>query len=121
MKCILPLNSPFNHPMKVRIDILSKSDFIGRGMAELIINPTYRTMRENDMHVTVTSQGHIGYNDYPFNLQGIGLSLPPHDQSVLFESGFTIGSSAEKLSNGIRDISGNDQERSFFILSLIHI
>jgi hypothetical protein len=73
------------------------------------------------MHVTVTSQGHIGYNDYPFNLQGIGLSLPPHDQSVLFESGFIIGSSAEKLSNGIRDISGNDQERSFFIRSSVNV
>ncbi|MCE2756152.1 MAG: T9SS type A sorting domain-containing protein [Ignavibacteriae bacterium] len=90
-------------------------------MAELIINPTYRTLRENDMHLTVTSQGHIGYNDYPFNLQGIGLSLPPHDQSILFESGFIIGSSAEKLSNGIRDISGNDQERSFFIRSSVNV
>jgi serine protease len=121
VNCILPLNAPFNHSMKVRIDILSKSEFIGRGMAELIINPTYRTMRENDMHVTVSSQGHIGYNDYPFNLQGIGLSLPPHDQSLLFESGCIIASSAEKLSNGVRDISGNDQERSFFIRSSVNV
>ena len=121
VKCILPLNPPFNHSMKIRIDIQSKSEVIGRGIAELIINPTYRTMRENDMHVTVTSQGHIGYNDYPFNLQGIGLSLPPHDQSILFESGFIIGSSAEKLSNGVRDISGNDQERSFFIRSSVEV
>ena len=121
VQCTLPLNPPFNHTLKLRIDIISKSDLIGRGMAELIINPTYRTLRENDMHLTVTSQGHIGYNDYPFNLQGIGLSLPPHDQSILFESGLIIGSSAEKLSNGIRDISGNDQERSFFIRSSVNV
>ncbi len=121
VECTLPMNPPFNHPMKLRIDIISKSRMIGRGIAELIINPTYRTLRENDMHLTVTSQGHIGYNDYPFNLQGIGLSLPPHDQSILFESGFMIGSSAEKFSNGVRDISGNDQERSFFIRSSVNI
>jgi len=121
VECILPINSPFNHAMKLGIDIMSKSALIGRGMAELIINPTYRTLRENDMHVTVTSQGHIGYNDYPFNLQGTGLTLPPHDQSILFESGFIVGSSAEKLSNGVRDISGNDQERSFFIQSSVNV
>lgn len=121
VQCTLPLNPPFNHVLKLRIDIMSMSNLIGRGMAELIINPTYRTLRENDMHLTVTSQGHIGYNDYPFNLQGIGLSLPPHDQSMLFESGFIVGSSAEKLSNSIRDISGNDQERSFFIRSSVNV
>jgi hypothetical protein len=121
VQCILPLNPPFNHTMKLRIDIMSKSQSIGRGIAELIINPTYRMLRENDMHLTVTSQGHIGYNDYPFNLQGIGLRLPPHDQSILFESGFIVGSSAEKLSNGVRDISGNDQERSFFIRSSVNV
>ena len=119
--CILPQSSPFNHRIVLRLDIESRAKHIGRGFAELIINPTYRTMMANDMHLTVTSQGHIGYNDYPTNIQGIGLVFPPNEQSVLFESGFIVGTSAEKLSNGIRDISGDEQERSFYIRSSVEV
>ncbi|MFZ9760349.1 MAG: S8 family peptidase [Candidatus Kapaibacteriota bacterium] len=119
--CILPQNSPFNHRIALRLDIESLSKNIGRGFAELIINPTYRSMTSNDMHTSVSSQGHIGYNDYPTNLQGIGLSIPPHEQSVLFESGFIVGTSAEKLSNGVRDISGDQQELSFYIRSSVDV
>ncbi|MFM7543706.1 MAG: S8 family serine peptidase [Ignavibacteria bacterium] len=119
--CILPQSSPFNHRIVLRLDIESGAKHIGRGFAELIINPTYRTMMANNMHLTVTSQGHIGYNDYPTNIQGIGLVFPPNEQSVLFESGFIVGTSAEKLSNGIRDISGDEQERSFYIRSSVEV
>ncbi|MFN4767390.1 MAG: S8 family serine peptidase [Ignavibacteria bacterium] len=121
VQCILPQSSPFNHRIVLRLDIQSGSKRIGRGFAELIINPTYRTMMANDMHLTVTSQGHIGYNDYPTNMQGIGITFPPNDQSVLFESGFIVGTSAEQLSNGIRDISGDEQERSFYIRSSVEV
>jgi len=121
VQCILPQSSPFNHRIILRLDIESGGKHIGRGFAELIINPTYRTMMANDMHLTVTSQGHIGYNDYPTNIQGIGLVFPPNEQSVLFESGFIVGTSAEKLSNGIRDISGDEQERSFYIRSSVEV
>jgi len=121
VQCILPQSSPFNHRIVLRLDIESRAKHIGRGFAELIINPTYRTMMANDMHLTVTSQGHIGYNDYPTNIQGIGLVFPPNEQSVLFESGFIVGTSAEKLSNGIRDISGDEQERSFYIRSSVEV
>lgn len=119
--CILPQSSPFNHRMVVRLDFQSGSMNIGRGFAELIINPTYRTMTSNDMHLTVTSQGHIGYNDYPTNMQGMGLAFPPNEQSVLFESGLIVGTSAEKLSNGVRDISGDEQEQSFHIRSSVEV
>jgi len=121
VQCILPQSSPFNHRIVLRLDIESRAKHIGRGFAELIINPTYRTMMANDMHLTVTSQGHIGYNDYPTNIQGIGLVFSPNEQSVLFESGFIVGTSAEKLSNGIRDISGDEQERSFYIRSSVEV
>lgn len=121
VQCILPQSSPFNHRIVLKLDIESRAKHIGRGFAELIINPTYRTMMANDMHLTVTSQGHIGYNDYPTNIQGIGLVFPPNEQSVLFESGFIVGTSAEKLSNGIRDISGDEQERSFYIRSSVEV
>lgn len=121
VQCILPQSSPFNHRIILKLDIESGGKHIGRGFAELIINPTYRTMMANDMHLTVTSQGHIGYNDYPTNIQGIGLVFPPNEQSVLFESGFIVGTSAEKLSNGIRDISGDEQERSFYIRSSVEV
>ena len=121
VQCILPKTSPFNHRIVLRLEILSGTVNVGGGFAELIINPTYRSMTSNDMHISVTSQGHIGYNDYPINLQGIGLSLPPHNQSVLFESGFIVGTSAEKLSNGVRDISGDEQEHSFYIRSSVDV
>lgn len=121
IKCILPNISPFNHRIVLRLDIMSGAKRIGSGFAELIINPTYRTMRSNDMHVTVTSQGHIGYNDYPSNQQGIGVMLPPYQQSLLFESGFIVGTSAKQLSNGVRDISGDEQEKSFYITSSVGI
>ena len=87
----------------------------------LVVNPTFQNHDINNVHVTMTNNGHFGWNDYPANLQGIGFLYPAASTNHLFEGGLIMGYSATKLVNNIRDngqqIEVNDYlARGFFQL-----
>ena len=117
----LPDNPPYNYPLLIHLDIYSASALIARDAVQLVINPTYRTLAENDISVTINSQGNIGYNDYPSNTQGQGLSTSYDPYSVLFEGAFMAGVSPNRLSNIARDASGDAQDQSWIIKDPINI
>lgn len=78
---------------------------------EIVINPLYKTTSVNDIAVTITSKGTIGYNDYPTNLQGDGFKYNSGN-SILFEGGLMYGISSDKIVSTVRssnqDIQSND-------------
>ncbi|MCX8051088.1 MAG: S8 family serine peptidase [Chlorobi bacterium] len=110
----IPANAPQNYVLTCQVTITDGNTTVGRGTLSFIIMPTFRTLRNGDLVLTVNSTGNLGYNDYPTNLQGEGFRYKS-SPSVLFEAGLMIGSSADKLSDVVRNETGNAQNTDFQI------
>ncbi|HEX8529678.1 MAG TPA: PKD domain-containing protein, partial [Cytophagales bacterium] len=63
----------------------------------------YLHVAVNQLQVTATSRGRIGFNDN-FNLQGIGVRYK--NQPLLFEAGLLLAASPTRVSNCVRDQAG---------------
>lgn len=110
----IPAGTPQNYVLTCQITVLEGTTPIGRGTVSLIIMPTYRTLRNTDLVLTVNSIGNFGYNDYPNNTQGEGFRYKG-SPSVLFEAGLMIGYRADRLSDVARNESGSMQNNDFVI------
>jgi hypothetical protein len=56
------------------------------------------------VQLTVTSKGNLGFNDYPNNLEGVGL-IYKDQPNVLFEGSFMYGTDENKLMDAARIIT----------------
>ncbi len=70
----------------------------------VLINPTFATPSINNVHVTMTNNGRIGFNDYPDNKQGSGFIFAGANQ--LYEGGLLLGYSETKTVDVVRDTLG---------------
>lgn len=66
-----------------------------------LANPSFLTMRDNDIAVTLNSQGNYSYNDYPNNQQGDGFFFRSKG-NLLFEGAFMAAHSNHNISNTAR-------------------
>ncbi|MCS7074254.1 MAG: hypothetical protein NZ108_07290, partial [Bacteroidia bacterium] len=76
----------------------------------VVINPSYLNITVNNTHTTATSNGLIGYTDYPTNTRGLGFQVSGSN-SHLFEAGFLFATSATKVSDCVRN--GPSQDKDF--------
>ncbi len=67
----------------------------------LFFNPTYATHFLNNVGVTLTNNGKVGFNDFPNNVQGVGFVF--NGQNQLFEGGLMVGNSPAKLVDVVRN------------------
>lgn len=72
----------------------------------VVINPTYQTHAVNQVGVTMTSNGRIGFNNFSTNTQGVGFTYPLGGNNHLFEGGLILGTSATRLVNNVRNTGG---------------
>jgi serine protease len=79
----------------------------------LLINPTFQTHNVGNVVVTMTNNGHFGYNNYPTNTHGSGFVYPAGGSDHIFEGGLIVGTSSTQLVNNIRDNSQSVQENDF--------
>jgi serine protease len=93
-------------PLSVVYFTLEISDgaYLDRQQFTLLFNPTFATHTVNDVQVTLTNNGRIGFQDFPSNTQGIGFIFGGANQ--LFEGGLILGTSPTKLENVVRNASG---------------
>jgi len=82
-----------------------------------IINPDYLTVSENDLTVTLTSNGAIGFSGSNNDL-GDGIKLLDGN-TLLYEGGFIVGNSANYIPNRFRGDGSNDFD--FSILQSIQV
>jgi hypothetical protein len=109
----IPSNATPNYTLTCQIIVTEGTTQIGSGVINLIIMPTYRTLRNGDLVLTVNSRGNFAYNDYPTNTQGEGFRYKD-GPSVLFEAGLIIGYSDTHLSDVVRnEASGSAQNTDF--------
>ena len=116
----LPLDAPINANLALLATIYEGDTVIGRNLITTTINPSFRTLSENELTLTVNSTGHIGYNDYPVNEQGVGFQYR-NTGSMLYEGAFLIGINPTYLPNGARGATPQYADRSFRLRRLIEV
>jgi hypothetical protein len=85
----------------------------------LLVNPSYENAQVNNINMTVTSSGNLGFNDYPDNVQGTGFRYKLNPDNVLFEGALMFGTSAYKLSDAARASDQSLKDDHFKILKSI--
>jgi serine protease len=78
-------------------------------------NPTYATQSGNDVSLTITSKGTLGFNDYPNNSQGEGFKYNG-SANLLFEGALMLGTSAVKISDAARSANQGVQSNDFQVV-----
>lgn len=94
----LPDEAGFNEKYEIIFKFFDGNRHLSTAGDYLIINPSYKTFDNNNISVTVSSQGNIGYNDYPENQQGIGFKYLG-SSSLTYEGALLIAADTNKISN----------------------
>jgi len=100
---------PYNHNILIRIDY-SDVGYAAFEYIELRLNPDYLNIDINRLHTTITSRGSIGYNNN-YATNGLGITFE-NSSSLIYASGFMLGSSALKTADNIyaASIPGYDND-----------
>ncbi|MBT1687230.1 S8 family serine peptidase [Dawidia soli] len=102
------------------IDLLvtfSDGDYQDYQYISFVPNLPYRTMEENEIRTSIATAGRIGFADTRNSTGGIGFSY--NGQSMLFEMGLILGSSAGDILNSVRGVGGNQYDQDFVSTSQI--
>jgi serine protease len=113
-KFILNENVPFNQKL---IFILNYSDGSYSDFQEMegTVNPAYLTQHGNNIAMTITSRGNLGFNDYPTNLQGDGFKYK-NSTNELFEGALMYGTSVKIVDDAARTLNTNTESKDFSII-----
>lgn len=109
---IVPDNAPMDYNLEIELLFAGSNGFKSSASIQVFLKPSFRTMRENNIALTLNSKGNFAYNDYPLNAQGSGFSFK-NSSNMLFEGALMIGRSSDRLSNGARSESQSRQDKSF--------
>ncbi len=110
---------PYNDTIILKF-IYSAADYNDYQYALAPVNNTFKTENSNNITLTIASQGNIGFNDYPNNLQGEGFKFM-NGPNLLFEGALMFGTSDVNLSDEARDASGLGKDTSFQIVQPVII
>lgn len=108
----IPNTVDLNADLALTVTIWENDTVVANQLINHTVNPSYRTLHENSIAVTITSSGNIGFNDYPGNTQGDGLRWND-SRSLLFESGLLVGTEPTFLPNVVRGADASIRDNSF--------
>lgn len=101
----------FNEIVVFEISIKANNDSYERKIHfELSINPDFLTVNENNLTVTLSSNGNIGFSGED-NTLGEGIKYL-NGNSLLFDGSFMIGNSSNYIANLYRNENGRDNDFS---------
>lgn len=108
-------NTPLDATIQFRLDYSdgSYSDF---QLFDVPVNPSYFTQSGNNVALTIASQGNVGFNDYPNNLEGDGFKYK-NGNNFLFEGALIIGNSSTTIEDEARGSDQNYKDTSFSVVS----
>jgi subtilisin family serine protease len=107
----IPHFDSFDEKIEFEFSFYDEDTLITRSISKLFVNPSYLNFNNNLIHTTFNSKGNIGFNDYPFNEQGIGF-LYKNSPNVLYEGALMIASDT-LLADVARNESQMKQDNSF--------
>ena len=117
---VVPPETENDKEVSLLCTITDENSTINEFVITLFVNPTYRTIRNNNITVTVNSIGNLGFNDYSTNLQGEGF-LFKNTENILFESALMVATSSFQLSNVARGFLQESADRQFEIDKVVSI
>ncbi len=94
-----PVNSVITFTLTLTDGSVTNTNFFS-----VTVNVDYINITINDVYTTATSKGRIGFND---NALSVGLGFQYSSTQMLAEAGFMCGASSTKVSDCVRDVSGN--------------
>lgn len=86
----------------------SDGEFTDTQVITFLVNPTFATHDVNDIQLTVTNNGRLGFYDFPDNALGSGFVF--HGVNHLFEGGLMLGTSSTRLVDVVRNVAGGQDE-----------
>jgi len=116
----LPQDVPNDYLMNLELAIYDDEEFVNSVYITFVMNPSYRTLKSNDITVTFNSRGNIGFNDYPSNVQGDGFNYKSSG-NILYEGALMLGLAPGKVSNVARTGEQMQQDRSFIISKSLQV
>lgn len=114
---LLPIELPLDGTLRLLALIYDDTTVVGRSLLTATVNPTYKTLTVNDIRISVNSTGNLGYNDYPDNLQGVGMTYRG-SESILFEGALMIGTEPRYLPNVARGANTSRKDMLFRTLNV---
>jgi len=93
-------NGPYNHTVNFLL-LYSGEGYSDFQWVSTRVNPTFDNLNSNNIELTITSKGVLGFNDYSDNLEGVGLKYKNQD-NVLFEGALMYGTGQDKLMDAAR-------------------
>lgn len=84
-------------------------------IVNLLINQTFLDHNTDSLVATITSQGNIGFNDYPNNTEGSGF-LFQKIENLLFEGALIVGIDSIRVVDSARDHTGKNKVNDFNIV-----
>lgn len=116
----LSTSIPLDFNLRVNFIVYDSIGKIGKATLTFPSNPSYKTMGFNNISTTFNSRGNIGFNDYPFNQQGIGF-IHKKSNNILFEGALLIGVPPQRVSDVARSSNQNYQNKGFITDSIFSI
>lgn len=102
----IPNNILEDYNYKIKITAYVNGVRIQDFYLEFLVNQSFINLVNDEIGMTVTGKGNFGFNDFPNNLQGIGLEYG-NQQNALYEGGFMITQKGnDYVANGVRSGSG---------------
>lgn len=101
-----------NYNMPLTIIMTDQDGRIFSSTISIFVNPSWRTMKENSITLTYTSQGNIAYDDFPSNNRGEGFKINS-GPNLLFEGALMFGYDVDLFANVARGSSGSAKNRDF--------
>ncbi len=114
---IIPDDATYDGELRLLALIYDGDTIVSRQLITTTVNPTYRTIRANNIATTINSIGNIGFNDYPSNMQGVGLTYKG-SENILFEGALMIGTQPRDLPNVARGAATDTKDMLFGIRSV---
>ncbi len=106
---VVPANLPENSTLSFDVTVLDENAVVCRSSFTVFVRPTYRTLRNNNITITVNSRGNFAYNDYSSNFQGDGCRYK-NSSSFLFEGGLMLGTQTSGVYDVVRGNPANNQD-----------
>lgn len=105
----IPENTPTDYIFTVSF-VFNADNYKNEYFLSFKSNPSFRTMRANNIYATFNSISNLAYNNFPSNSEGEGFGLKG-ESSILFESSFMATNNNNYVANTARNEWGSSQDR----------
>lgn len=101
-------DTPINTKVLLECQLTADNGYRATQYLTVVLNPGYVVLSANDLHLTLASQGTLGYAS---PASGIGESITYRQSSpLLYEGGLVVATSPTRVSSRVRGAKGIDQD-----------